>query len=43
MPEDIYGIEEYKNASTDKGQNVPAPTGDFLFPELQLFKGELHF
>jgi hypothetical protein len=26
-----------------EGQNVPAPTVAFLFPELQLSRGELHF
>jgi hypothetical protein len=43
MPEDIDGIEEYKNASTGKGQNVPAPTEVFSISRTATFQRRASF
>jgi hypothetical protein len=42
MPEYISGKEVYKIPAMGEGQNVLAPLGGFLIPELQFFRRELH-
>jgi hypothetical protein len=43
MPEDIYGMEEYKMPARARYRMFRHQQGAFPFSELQLSKGELHF
>jgi hypothetical protein len=43
MPEYFSGFEVYKIQAMGEGQNVLAPTGDFLIPRTAIFQNSASF